>query len=102
MPSSSGVEGWKPVACFQRLDIGIGLLDVARLLRQELDLGLAPKRLLDRGDVVEQGDGAVIADIVEPVGRRRGGGVGRFGVPVGIGGRDVSRVRSTPSTASSI
>src|ERR1700675_1066488 len=51
----------------QRLHVGISLRHVAGLRRQELDLGLPAEGPLDRGDIVEQGDRAVIADIVDAV-----------------------------------
>src|SRR4029077_18299967 len=78
----------KPGRLLQRLDIGISLLDIARLRREQLDLGLLPKRALDYGDKVEQRDRAVIADIVDAIGRRGGRRVGGLGPPFGIRGGD--------------
>src|SRR5262249_60868478 len=53
----------------RRLDIGIGLRHVARLQRRELDAGLAVARPLDHLDEAHERLAAVIAEIVEAVGR---------------------------------
>ena len=68
--------------------VGIGAVDVPCLHRKELLAGLAPCRLLDARDVVHQPCGGRVADVVDAVGRRGGGRVGRPGVPPGIALRD--------------
>src|SRR5438105_11604077 len=47
----------------ERRDVGAGLLHVARLHRQELLHGFTAENAFERGDEVEQGDRAVVADV---------------------------------------
>ena len=50
-------RGLEADSLLQRLDIGVGLRDIAGLRRQHLELRLAAKRVLDHRDIVEQSDG---------------------------------------------
>src|SRR6185503_5813751 len=50
-------RGLEAYSLLQRIDIGVGLRDVARLRRKHLELRLAAERVLDHRDIVEQSDG---------------------------------------------
>ena len=50
-------RGLEADSLLQRIDIGVGLRDVAGLRRKHLELCLAAERVLDHRDIVEQSDG---------------------------------------------
>ena len=102
-PSSIGVAGLKPTSATSCVDVGISRGTSPGCSGQEVLLGLAAQRLLDAADEVHQLDGVVVADVVEPVGRRRGRRIGIVAAPFRVRLRRCwSAVRSTPSTMSSM
>src|SRR5688572_32835108 len=70
------------------LDVGPGVGHVARLQRQHVHLRLATEALFENFDVAQQLDGAVVADVVQPVRRAAGYGIRRLAIPVRVRGSD--------------
>src|SRR5437763_5434257 len=73
------------------IDVGVGLVHVAGLQRQEVLHRLAPEAVLDDLDVAQQLHRLTVADVVEPKRRRARGRVGSLAVPARIRLRDALR-----------
>lgn len=69
-------------------DVGGSCRDIAGLQRLQIEHRLAAQGFFDAGDEVREFDRAVVADVVEPVRRRAGAGIGLGGIPRRIGLRD--------------
>src|SRR5438067_10141809 len=66
----------EPDRLLQLTDVRARGDDVARLHRQKLELRFPPQRLFERGDVVEENHGTVVADVEDAVGRIAAGRIG--------------------------
>ena len=79
---------------FELGDIGAGRSHVPGLHRPQLLDGLSAERLLDGLDEAQQLDRRVVADIVEPIGRMAGAGIGARRIETRVGsGRAIEHPR---------